>query len=124
MKTNLFLGAIKGALIGVMTAIIGILLLAGAVKLFTLSEMGIKTANQFIKTIAIFLGCITTFKQEKGFIKGLLLGAVFCVLLHLIFTLIGSFIGIKSFLFDLMFCLVVGTISGIISVNVKETYDI
>ena len=124
MKLNKASGVIKGAILGVMTAIIGVLLLAGAVKIFTLSETGIKTANQFIKTIAIFLGCISSLKKDKGLIKGMLLGLVFCVVIHLIFAIIGSFVGAKSFFLDLIFCIIVGIISGIISVNVRQNYDI
>ena len=107
-----------------LSLLIGILLLAGAVKLFVLSEIGIKTANQFIKTIAIFLGCISSLRNDKGLIKGLLLGIVFCVIIHLIFAIIGSFVGAKSFFLDLIFCIIVGIISGIISVNVRQNYDI
>ncbi len=124
MKNFKLTSVIKGAVIGVTTAIIGVLLLAGAVKLFSLSEIGIKTANQFIKTLSIFLGCITCLKNEKGLIKGLLLGVIFCVLVHLIFAIIGSWVGAKRFFLDLIFCVVVGIISGIISVNVRQNYDI
>ena len=124
MKFNGFSGVIKGALLGVMITVTGVLLLAGAVKLFALSEIGIKTANQFVKTIAIFLGCITSLKNDKGLIKGLFVGMLFCLMIHLIFLILGSFVGVKSFFLDLIFCLIVGTISGIISVNVRGNYDI
>lgn len=124
MKTNILSGVIKGAIFGAITGIIGILLLAGVIKIFSLSEIGIKTANQFVKTIAIFLGCITCLKNDKGLIKGLVVGIIFCLLLHLVFAILGSWVGIKSFFLDLIFCIIVGIISGIISVNVRPNYDI
>ena len=124
MKTNILSSVIKGAIFGAITGVIGILLLAGVVKIFSLSQIGIKTANQFVKTISIFLGCITCLKNDKGLIKGLVVGMVFCVLIHLIFAILGSWVGIKSFFFDLIFCVIVGIISGIISVNIRQNYDI
>ena len=124
MKSLEFSSIIKASLMGVIITVIGVLILAGAVKLFSMSEMGIKTANQFIKTISIFLGCITCLKKEKGLIKGLLVGIISCVVIHLLFAILGSFIGFKRFFLDLAFCLVVGIISGIISINLRSNHDI
>lgn len=115
---------IKGAVMAVMIAIIGILILAGSVKLLNLSQAGIKTVNQFIKTLAIFLGCIFSVKQNAGLLKGIFVGVIFALIIHLIFGLMGSFFNSGSFFIDLLFCAIIGAISGIISVNIKRKSDI
>lgn len=113
----------KGALIGVMITVIAVLILAGVLKIVSLSQTGIKTVNQFIKTMSVFLGCMVSVKNSKGLIKGLLVGTVFGATTHLIFLIMGSSVTVGEFFIDLIFCSVIGAICGIISVNVKRNTD-
>lgn len=114
----------KGAIIGVMITVIAVLILAGVLKIVSLSQTGIKTVNQFIKTMSVFLGCMFSVKDSKGLVKGLFVGIVFGTIVHLLFLIMGSSITIGEFFIDLIFCSVIGAICGIISVNIKRNTDI
>ncbi|MBQ3116521.1 MAG: TIGR04086 family membrane protein [Clostridia bacterium] len=118
-KTNggLFL-TIKGVGVSLITALIGILIFALVAKLATLNSGVIKAVNQFIKILAVFMGCLTATKGGRGLIKGIFVGAFFTVLIYLIFALIGGqSIFSANFFIDLIFGVIIGGISGIITVK-------
>ncbi len=123
-KTNSYNGALvvlKGAILSVFCTVVGVLIFAFIVKISSLSENAIKGVNQFIKIISVFLGCLFFVKENKGLVKGLFLGVLYAVIVGLIFKLLGGgYQTFLSFILDLVFCAVIGVISGIISVNAKN----
>ena len=122
-KNGFFISILLSAGLSVICALIGILIFALIVKFTNFNSGVIKAVNQFLKVIAIFIGCFFILKQGKGAIKGLLSGIIFTIILYLIFSLIGgSFNFGVSFIVDLLFCAIIGAICGIISVNVKKDY--
>ena len=120
-STGLILPIIKGSLISVIFALTLILAFAGIIKLTGLSEGVIKPVNQFIKAIAIFIGCFFGVRHNRGAIKGSITGVVFTLIIYLLFMLIGGNITFNgSFFIDLIFGLIIGAISGILTVNMKR----
>ena len=121
-QDNFLIVLIKGVCTALITTLIGILLFSIVVKIASLNSVVIKVVNQFIKLLSVFLGCFFSVKGGKGFLKGLTIGALATFITYLIFALIG---GEKFFsiglLIDMLFGLAVGTVSGIITVNVKKT---
>lgn len=118
---SLFASVLKGALLSVFCTVVGVLIFSFIVKISSLSENAIKSVNQFIKIISVFLGCLFFVKENKGLVKGLLLGVFYAVLVSLVFKLLGGgYQTFLSFIIDLVFCTVIGIISGIISVNAKN----
>ena len=113
---------LKSALFSVCITLVSVLLLALIVKLTTFSSVGVKIVNQFIKVISIFIGCLTFIKEGKGLIKGVFSGGVYFLLVTLIFALISNAFNGVSIL-DVLLCLFVGGMSGIIAVNLKEKVD-
>ena len=112
---------IKGANLSLIVALISILIFAFIVRSACLSSGVIKCVNQFIKTISIFLGSIFCLKGKGGLVKGALLGLFFFILTNLIFSIFcGSFVVDAFLLLDGVFCTIIGSISGIISVNVSR----
>ena len=118
-KKALFSSVLKGAIISVVASLIGILIFAIIVKLSGSMGTVIKTVNQFIKIISVFLGCVFSLEEKNGLIKGVLVGILYCVMLYIIFFLMGSNM-FSSILIDLLFMGVVGGILGIVAVNVKS----
>ena len=115
---------IKGALFSLFLAFIGILLLAFLDKIFKFNSASIKVINQFIKTISIFIGATLCIRNQKGLLKGLALGLIFSVVLHLIFYLMGTDVKFSKIIIDCLFSGILGMISGIISVNFISKSDI
>ena len=112
---------IKGALFSVFCTVIGVLIFALIIKIANLGEGVIKTVNQFIKIVSLFLGASFSIKENKGLIKGLILGGFYALIVSLVFRLLGGgYSTFLSFILDFIFCLLVGAIFGIILINTKN----
>ena len=108
---------LKATLFAVTLTLVLVLLLAFLVKLTTFSTLAVKICNQFIKVASLFSGAFLFIKEGKGLLKGLFYGGLYFLTISLIFFLIS---GTSNFsILDLIFNLVVGILSGIISVNIK-----
>lgn len=111
----------KGVAIAIIITLIGILIFAFIIKVAYLNSSVIKAVNQFIKVISIFLGCFMFIRQNKGIIKGGLIGCFSAVITYLIFAFMGGELNFGAgFILDVIFQVVIGIISGIIAVNVKK----
>ena len=116
-----FSSIIKGVLFATIIALVGVLVFALVIKYLCLNSAAIKTINQFLKVLAIFLGCFFSIGESKGLIKGALIGGLSSVIIYLLFALfVGQMDFGSSFIVDVIFSIVVGGISGIISINVKK----
>ena len=107
---------LKGTGTALICALISILVFAFVAKTASLNSNVIKAVNQFLKILSVFMGCITAVRGGKGLVKGALIGLLFTVLIYLIFALIGGgkILSINFFI-DLVFGLLIGAISGIIT---------
>lgn len=121
MQSKTFLtSVIKATALSLISSLVGILLFALIVKLVALSDGTVKTVNQFIKVIAVFIGCFFSVKGKLGIVKGGISGALCTVLLYAVFALMsGSGIFSVQTLADMLFTAVVGGIAGIIAVNLR-----
>ena len=109
---------VKGVGVALITALVGILVFAFVAKTASLSSGVIKAVNQFLKILSVFMGCLTAVKGGKGLLKGIFVGALFTVLIYLIFSLVGGqALFSLNFFIDLVFGIVIGAISGIITVK-------
>ncbi len=120
-SSNFIVQIIKGVFTTLIVMLVAVFLFAWIVKLASLNYGVIKAVNQFIKVLAVFIGCFFSLRESKGLIKGLLVGALSAVLISLIFVLISSeaSFGIGFFI-DIIFISILGAISGIISVNIRK----
>ena len=105
----------------VIFCLISVIIFSFIVNGFYMNSGIIKTVNQFIKSVAIFLGCFFKINGKGGLIKGGLIGLFSSIIMQCIFALIcGSFYNITTFMLDCVFCMVIGALFGIISVNAKK----
>ncbi len=118
---NFLLSVTKGVGVAVVALLLGVLIFAGIVKIATLSSGVIKAVNQFIKAVAVFLGCFTAIRYSKGLFKGACIGVASALIIFLIFAIIGGEVSFGlSFFLDLLFGAIVGALSGVVAVNVKN----
>ncbi len=121
LKSNIFVEIIKGAFTALIVALIAVLIFAGVLKISSLNNGVIKAVNQFIKVLAVFLGCFFCLRESTGLIKGFIVGAFSAVLISLVFALISGSVSFGAgFFIDIIFMGLIGAISGIISVNIKS----
>lgn len=120
---NFALSIIKGVLIGLSVALVGILIFAFVLRFTNISDKIITPVNQVIKGVSIFLGVFVGMKKhkEKGLLSGFLIGLFFTILAFLVFSILdGVFCFDKTFLNDIIFGSIIGGICGIICVNLKK----
>ena len=117
---DFFVSVLKAAALSLIFGLCGILIFALIVKFAAPKESVIKTVNQFIKVISVFLGCFFAVKGNLGIVKGSLAGAVFTLLLYAVFAIMsGAGLFSLEMLADIGLTAVVGGISGVIAVNLK-----
>lgn len=120
-EKNSFICLIKGVFAACICTLLGVLIFSFIIKLAALSSAVIKPVNQFIKVISIFLGCFLFVRGKKGFVKGGAVGLLFTIAIYCLFALIsGTSVFKNGFLLDLLFCLAIGILSGILTVNIKK----
>lgn len=118
---NFFSSILKGVATSVIITLVGILSFAFIIKIAYLNSTVIKAVNQFIKILSIFLGCFVFVRENKGILKGGLVGGFTAIIVHLIFALMGGDISFGGlFIIDLLFQIIIGIISGVIAVNLRK----
>ncbi len=120
---NLFFCVLKGVIVGLCVALVGILIFAFVLRFTSISDKIIAPVNQVIKGISIFFGVFIGMKKHKnmGLLSGLLIGFFFTIFAFLVFSILdGAFVFDRTFLNDIIFGSVIGAICGIICVNLKK----
>ena len=113
--------AVRGAVLSVTVALALVLLFALIIGLFGIGDTAIKPTNQVLKALALFVGCFFALKGRLMIFKGLAVGIIFTVVLHIIFSLVsGNPLFSTELLFDMLFGTVLGTVFGIIKSVVKN----
>lgn len=114
--------SLLSSIISVLLSIGLVLIFALFVKWFCLSTTAINIGNTFVKVLSLFFGLFLGIKErESGLIKGIICGLIYSVLSSFLFSLYaggGLFYGFN--LLDLLFCVIIGGISGIIIVNIRK----
>ncbi len=119
-NNKFFSSVVKGTLLSVIIALFLVLIFALVIRLLMPANSIIKVVNQFIKIVAIFIGCFIFIKNNLGLIKGGLVGLGFALLINLVFLIIGGNVTFSvNFLLDLVLCIIIGIVCGVLSVNIK-----
>ena len=86
-KNKLFSVVLKGVLVGLCVALVGILLFAFLLRFTSISDKFISPVNQVIKGASIFAGVFLGMKKHKtnGLLSGLFIGFLFTVVAFLVF---------------------------------------
>lgn len=119
-KSEFIKSVIKAFATAIIVSLAAVLVFALIVKITGLGKTAIKTVNQFIKIISLFLGCFVSLKNRAGLVKGAIVGAAYCFVLYLIFLIASTNSFSAAFWLDLLFCTAIGAISGIITVNIRN----
>ena len=124
-KGNSFWGyLLKGTLISLCISLVLVLVFAFLLKFTNIPDTAIAPVNQVIKGLSIFLGVFIGMKKSKelGLVCGLLIGLCYTLLAFLVFSILsGSFVVDLTLFTDLIFGAVIGSICGIICVNIKKS---
>lgn len=114
-----YLRVTTGAMISLAITFALELIFALIVRSLCLSAAVIRPVNQVIKAVSVIIGALIVV-NEKGIIYGLLHGVIYGALANVIMSIIGGNFYAGRFFLDLLFCSVIGILSGLIAVNVKK----
>ena len=116
---NILTNYMKGLIVSMLISFVLVILLACALKWFSLSENLISPLNLAIKTICVLIGSIIAIKGEsKGLIKGIIFGVLYVLLAFVSFSFLSkNFTFDLSLLLDVLFASIAGGTVGIIKVN-------
>ena len=116
-----FLSGVKGVVIALIFSMVGALLFALVIDLFSLPLSVIKPVNLILKILAVIIGTLFAVEGNKGLLKGVIMGLLISFSAFLLFGSIGGEISFSlPFLWELLLGAVVGAISGITSVALKK----
>jgi putative membrane protein (TIGR04086 family) len=120
-KSGFISSVIKGVLTALIVTLVGILIFALVIRFTLLSAGVIKSVNQFIKILSVFLASTFFVRGKAGLIKGAFIGGISTILTYLLFSLFGVDISFgATFFLEVLFGVIAGGISGIIAINFKR----
>ena len=108
---------VKCSLIGIVSTLIGIVIFAVVLKFSNLPLTFIKWVNDLIKIFSIFIMvmCIKRANGDRLMFKALFAGLIYSLLTYVIFSILnGDFVLGLSFLYDILFALIVSAIVSVI----------
>lgn len=113
---------VRAVLYSLVISVVCVLLYAVLVKFLVMSDTAILIGNTIIKLVSILVGTFFAFRNlQQGVIKGILVGLLYVIFSHFIFSMLsgnGLFAGLDFV--SIIFCIMLGAISGIIVVNVRK----
>lgn len=120
-KENI-LDILKSLLLTVAFSLVFVLIFAVVIKFVDIGDEIIMPVNEVLKSLSVLFGMLFGIKSPcKGALKGGLVGALFCVVSYLLFGIINTDFSVDLMqLIDSAIMIVMGIVSGIIAVNVKE----
>ncbi len=125
LHSGTLLGAVlKGSLCAICISLALVLVFAFLLKFTNIPDSIIKPINQVIKGVSVFVGVFVGMRKlkELGLVSGLLIGLIYTIMAFLVFSILGgSFVFDLTFLTDLVFGAIIGSICGIICVNLKKS---
>jgi putative membrane protein, TIGR04086 family/integral membrane protein, TIGR04097 family len=113
---------IRGTLIAVISALLGVLILAIVIKFTGIGDSVILPINQALKILSVLIGCVVGIKDKtKGAIKGGIIGLLFTAIAIFVFLIINKTLEANSInAIDFIAGIAAGVVSGIIAVNFKK----
>ena len=112
---------IKGVALALAFSLLASIVLASILQFSPLPDKVIYPINQTVKVVAIMLGALVFVREEKGFLQGVAIGALFTALSYLSFSALGGDFSLSWLIFaELALAFILGGIGGTLAVNLKK----
>lgn len=120
--SGIYLEVLKGLAIALVISLALILISALILSFVEASDLAINIINQVIRAISLLVACIIAFKEKSnGWKKGLFLGILYAIVAYLMFSLMdGKFEWGWKLLIDFVASAIMGTICGVVAVNIHK----
>ena len=111
----------KGAGLALCLSLLGTVIFASILRFSPIADKYIYPINQTLKVLWVSVGAFLAIKGEKGFFKGIGVGALFTALSYLTFSALGGDFSLSWMIFaELAISVGAGALFGSIAVNVKR----
>lgn len=118
---NGLFSVIKAVCLALGISFLSVLIFASVLRCTHVSDKAIYPINQTIKVISIFLGGLFFINGDKGWLKGLGVGALFTAVSYLTFSALGGGFALSGLaVAELALGIIAGILSGIVAVNSKR----
>ena len=112
---------IKGTLAALAFALVSVIIFANVLAATALPDSVIYPINQTLKALSVAIGATLFVKGEKGWLKGAAVGGLFTAFAYPAFSaLCGNFSLSAWFVVEALTALAVGSVGGIVAVNVRR----
>ena len=109
---------VKGSVLAVLLSLALALIFALVLLLFSLPDSVILPINQTLKVLAIALAVLLSVRDEKGWIKGAIIGFIATMLTTFAFSFLGGGLSLSWLIFaELAYCGAAGAVMGMLSAN-------
>ena len=112
----------KSVGISVIVTLAAVLLFAFLIKIFSIGSSVITPVNQVIKALAIFLGCLLSLRDTKGWLKGAIAGILVILFTYFIFAIIGEETGFVGASLVILLFLVLGWCMLVVALQSQDRY--
>ena len=110
---------VKGGVLSLLFSVLFTLLFSLILLLFSLPDAVILPINQTLKVLSIALAVFFSVRDEKGWLKGLLIGVIATMLTTFAFSFLGGGLSFSWLIFaEIAYCAAAGAAMGMVSVNV------
>ena len=117
-QSTFFVQIIKGGVLALLFCVSFALLFSMALLLFPIPDTVILPINQTLKVLAVALSTLLSVRDEKGWIKGAIIGVVATMLTTFAFSFLGGGLSLSWLIFaEMGYCALAGAVMGILSVN-------
>ena len=121
MDKKVVLSFLVGMLAAVSVSVAAVLLFSLVLTFTDIPSVVVTLINYVIRLASLFIGVFMFVSGGKGAIKGAVFGLVYALITSFIFALIAGGLDFDlKFFADILYCIVVGTVLGILAVNVKK----
>ena len=118
-QSSFFFQILKGGALSFLFSVLFALIFSLILLLFSIPDSTILPVNQTLKVLAIALSVFLSVREEKGWLKGLIIGVIATMLTTFAFSFLGGDWSLSWLIFaEMAYCAAAGAAMGMVSVNV------
>ncbi len=120
--SNGLMQIVKGVAMALALSFVWTVVFANILRFSHISSRVVYPVNQTVKVLAIAIGTLLFVRGEKGFLKGIGIGTLFCMLSYLTFSAVGGDFSLSWLIVaELALSAFAGVVCGAIAVNLKKS---
>ena len=118
-QSSFFFQILKGGVLSFFFSILFAFIFSLILLLFSIPNSVILPVNQTLKVLSIALSVFLSVRDEKGWLKGAIIGVIATMLTTFAFSFLGGGLSLSWLIFaEMAYCALSGAVMGMVCVNV------